>query len=120
MPAAMPCKTPTSCLGETCRIIGKHKTKYACNVDAYETMRIRLEGVPHRYHEDHIAAKGINSLSHYNQVHKFIPKPHAMKAAVEKEWENLEKIPAWQLTKVRNMKEVIEEAKNVEKFILRH
>ena len=29
-------------------------------------MRIRLEGVPHRYHEDHISAKGINSLSHYN------------------------------------------------------
>ena len=26
--------------------------------------------MPHRYHEDHIAAKGINSLSHYNLVHK--------------------------------------------------
>ena len=33
------------------------------------------------------------------------------KAAVEKEWKKLEKIPAWQLTKVRNKKEVIEEAK---------
>ena len=32
------------------------------------------------------------------------------KAAVEKEWENLEKIPALQLTKVRNKKEVITEA----------
>ena len=56
-------------------------------------MRIRLEGVPQRYHEDHIAAKGINSLSHYNSVHSFIPMPQAMKvpdakAAVEKEWEN--------------------------------
>ena len=32
------------------------------------------------------------------------------KAAVEKEWEKLEKISAWQLTKVRNKNEVIEEA----------
>ena len=31
---------------------------------------------------------------------------------MEKEWENLEQIPAWQLTKVRNKKEVIDEATN--------
>ena len=63
--------------------------KYACIVDVDETMRIRLEGVPHRYHEDHISAKGINSLSHYNLVHKFIPMPQELKipdakAAVDK------------------------------------
>ena len=29
MPVAMPCKTPTNCCGETCRSVGKHKTKYA-------------------------------------------------------------------------------------------
>ena len=34
------------------------------------------------------------------------------KAAVEKEWGKMEKIPAWQLTKVRNKKEVIDEARN--------
>ena len=67
-------------------------------------MRNRLEGVPQRYLEDHIAAKGINSLSHYSLVRKFIPMPEALKipdakAAVEKKWEKLEKIPAWQLTK---------------------
>ena len=33
-------------------------------------------------------------------------------AAVEREWEKLEKLPAWQLTEVRNLKEVIEEARN--------
>ena len=98
MPAAMPCKTPVNCRGETNSSIGKHKTKYACIVDADESMRIRLEGVPQRYHEDHIAAKGTNSLSHYNLVHKFTPMPQAVnipdaKAAVEKEWEKLEKIP---------------------------
>ena len=109
MPAAMPCKT-SLCRSsrETCRAIGGHKTKYACIVEADESMRIRLEGAPHRYHEDHIAGKGTNSLSHYNLVHKFIPVPQAMKipnakAAVEK-MRKLEKIPAWQLTKVRNKK----------------
>ena len=68
------------------------------------------------HHEDHIAGKGDNSLQHYNLVHKFIPMLHAMKipaakAAVDKEWEKLEKISAWNLTKVRNTSEVIDEAR---------
>ena len=53
--------------------------KYACVVDADESLRIRFEGVPHWYHEDHIAAKGIISLNRYNLVHKFIPMPQALK-----------------------------------------
>ena len=70
---------------------------------------------PH-YHHDHIAGKGENSLQHYNLVHKFISVPQAMKipaakAAVDKEWEKLEKISAWNLTKVRSKKEVIDEAR---------
>ena len=57
-----------------------------------------------------------NSLQHYNLVHKFIPMPQVMKnpaakAAVDKEWENLEKISAWNLTKVTSKKEVIDEAR---------
>ena len=35
----------------------------------------------------------------------------AAKAAVEKEWEKLENISAWNLTKVRSKKEVIDEAR---------
>ena len=72
--------------------------------------------IPH-HHEDHIAGKGENSLQHYNLVHKFIPMPQAMKipaakAAVDKEWEKLEKNSAWNLTKVRSKKkEVIDEAR---------
>ena len=118
MPAAMPCKTPIcQSSRETRRSLGKHKTKYACIVEADESMRIRLEGGPYRNHKIHIAAKGMNSLTHCNLVHKFIPLPQAMKipdakAAVEKEWEKLEKIPAWQLTKVSNKNEVIAEARN--------
>ena len=71
--------------------------------------------IPH-HHEDHIAGKGENSLQHYNLVHKFILMPQAMKipaakAAVDKEWEKLEKISAWNLTKVRSKKQVIDEAR---------
>ena len=55
-------------------------------------------------------------MQHYNLVHKFIPMPQAMKipaakAAVDKEWEKLEKISAWNLTKVRRKSEVIDEAR---------
>ena len=54
------------------------------------------------HHEDHNAGKGENSLQHNNVVHKFIPMPQAMKipaakAAVDKEWQKLEKISAWNL-----------------------
>ena len=35
----------------------------------------------------------------------------AAKAAVDKEWEKLDKISAWNLTKVRGKKEVIDEAR---------
>ena len=67
-------------------------------------------------HEDHIAGKGENSLQHYNLVHKFVPMSQAVKnptakAAVEKECEILEKISAWNMTKVGSKKEVIEEAR---------
>ena len=62
VPAAMPCKT-SLCRSsrETCSTIGEHKTKYACIVEVDESMRIRMEGAPHRCHEDHIAGTGMNS-----------------------------------------------------------
>ena len=68
------------------------------------------------YHEDHIAGKEDTSLQHCNLVHKCVPMPQAMqipaaKAAVDKAWEKLEKIPAWDLTKVRSKKKVIDEAR---------
>ena len=66
-------------------------------------MRIRLDGVPHRFDEDHISAKGINSLSRNNLAHKFIPMPRAIKipdviGSSGERMEHLEEIPAWQLT----------------------
>ena len=85
-------------------------------LEADESTRMRMgNSIPH-YHQDHIAGKGEISLQQYNLVHKFNPMPQAMKipaakAAVDKEWEKLEKISAWNLTKVRSKKEVIDEAR---------
>ena len=88
----------------------KIKTKLACILEADESARMRMgNSMPH-HHEDHIAGKGENSLQQYNLVHKFIPVPQVMnaaQAAVDKEWENLEKISAWNLTKVKSKKQFI-------------
>ena len=51
----------------------------------------------------------MNSLSHYNLVHKFIPVPEAMKNSRCKDSSGegmgkLKEIPAWLPTKVRSKK----------------
>ena len=58
---------------------------------------MRMEESLPNYHEDHIAGKGENSLQHYNLGQKFVLLHQAMKipvakAAVDKEWEKLDKI----------------------------
>ena len=85
-------------------------------LEASESARLRMEESVPNYHEDHIAGKGDNSMQHYTLVHKFILMLQAMKisaatAAVDKEWEKLEKISAWNLTKVRSKKEVIDDVR---------
>ena len=117
MAPSMLCKTSKkSKHGETRGKTNDFRSKLACILEAGESTRLRVgESLP-THLEDHIAGKGENSLQHYNLVHKFIPMPQAMKipaakAAVDKEWEKLEKIPAWDLTKVRSKKEVIDEAR---------
>ena len=77
--------------------------------NANESTRMRMGNSTPSNHEDHIAGKGENSLQHYNLVHKFIPMHQAMKipaakAEVDKEWEKLEKLSAWNLTKVKSKK----------------
>ena len=117
MAPAMPCKTSkNSQHGVTRGKTNDFNSKFACILEASESTRLRMEESLPNYHEDHVAGKANNSLQHYNLVHKFIPLPQAMKipaakAAVDKEWEKLEKIPAWNLTKVRSKKEVIDEAR---------
>ena len=111
---AMPCKIMKKNCGSGAS--DKIKTRLACIMEASESTRLRMgESLPN-HHEDHTAGKGSCSLQHYNLVHKFIPMPQAIKipaakAAVDKEWETLEKISAWNLTKVRSKKEVIDEGR---------
>ena len=94
MAPAMPCKILKNCGSSASN---KIKTKLACILEADESTRMRMgNSIPHN-HEDHIAGKGVK-----------IP---AAKAAVDKEWEKLEKISAWNLTEVRSKKEVIDEAR---------
>ena len=98
------------------------ETKHACIVEAHESTRKRLESTLPRNHEDHIAEKGFNSISHCNLVHEFVPMPQAMnvpdaKTAVDKEWEKLEKLTAWQLDKVKSKKEAILEAQQEQKKV---
>ena len=90
---AMPCKTcKKSKHGETRSMTNDFKSRFACILEASESTRMRMEESLPKYHEDHIAGKGMKSLSHYNLVHEFIPMLQAMKIpdaeeAVEKEWE---------------------------------
>ena len=100
-----------------------HKeTEYPCIVEAHESTRKRLESTLPRNHEDHIAEKGLSSLSHHNLLHTFIPLLQAMKipdakAAVDEEWEKLETIPAWSLDKAKSKKEVILEARRDKQIV---
>ena len=110
---AMPCKIMKNCGSDGSN---KIKTKLACILWLMDLRECVWETFEPSNHEDHIAGKGESSLQHYNLVHKFVPMPQAMKipaakAAVDKEWEKLEKISAWNLTKVRSKKEVIDEAR---------
>ena len=117
MALAVPCKTSKQCKhGETRGKPNEIKSKLVCIFEASESTRLRMEESLPNHHEDHTARKGYKSLQHYILVHKFILLLQAMKipaakAAVDKEWEKLEKIPAWDLTKVRSKKEVIDEAR---------
>ena len=94
----------------------KIKTKLACILEADEFTRMRMgNSIPH-YHEFHIAGKGENSLQHYNLVHKFIPMPQSYENSGSNNsggqgMGKLEKISAWNLTKVKSKKMVIDEAR---------
>ena len=110
---AMPCYILKNCgSGGSNKI----KTQLACILEADESTRMRMgNSIPH-HHQDRVTGKGENSLQHHNLLLLFIPMPQPMKipaakAAVDKEWEKLEKISAWKLTKVRSKKEVIDEAR---------
>ena len=84
---------------ETCRVEKDCKTKHAGIVEAGGSSRKRMEGSLHKYHEDRIAGKGMNLLSLYNLVRKFILMPQEWKYQMQRQqwtkiWEKLDKILA--------------------------
>ena len=86
MAPAMLCKTCKNKHGETRSKTHDFKSKFAC---VLEPTGMRMEESLPKYHEDHVAGKGDNSLQHHKLVHKFTPMPQAMKipaakAAVDK------------------------------------
>ena len=96
----------------------KKKNKHACVAEA---ARKRVERTLPKDHDDHIAEKGFNSLSHHTLVHN-VDASHAIKildakAALDKEWEKLEKLPAWQLTNVKSKNKVILEAQEEQRKV---
>ena len=110
MVPVMPCKTcKRSKNGETRSKTIDLKSRFARTLKASESRRMSIENFLPNYHENHIAGKGDNSLQHYNLVHKSIPMPQAMKisaekVAMDKEWEKLEKIPAWDITSQKQIR----------------
>ena len=87
------------------------KTKYVFIVESHESTRQPVEPSLPQFQEDHIAGKGVNSMSHHSLVHKFIPMPQVAKipdakGAVENVLNKLETISAWQLKKVKSKREV--------------
>ena len=89
------------------------KSKFACILEASESTRMRVEETLPKCHEDHNEGKGDKSPHHYNLVHQLVLMHQAMKIpaakdAVDEEWE---KLPTWDLTKVRSKSEVVDEAR---------
>ena len=111
---AMPCKIlKKNCgSGESNKI----KTKLACILEADESTRMRMgNSMPH-YHQDHIAGKGEISLQHYkfgSHIYSYASS-HENSRSTGSSGQGMGKIgeiSAWNLTKVRSKKEVIDEAR---------
>ena len=86
MDAAMHCKTrqsPRPACGKLQRGLvvpnWVPKMRYVCIVASHESTRQRVEPFLPIFHEDHMAGKGVNSMGHYNLVHKPIPVPQVGK-----------------------------------------
>ena len=95
---AMPCKIMKNCGSDGSN---KIKTKFACILEADESTRMRRgNSIPH-YHQDHIAIYSYAS-SYANSCSE---------SSGGQGMRKLENISAWNLTKVRSKKEVIDEAR---------
>ena len=94
----------------------------SCSKKHHENMIIESQRIrtttksKEQTHQDHIADRGHVSMTHYNVVHKPIPILTLMtildaKAALQKEWTKLQKLPAWDESRATSKAEVIRRAK---------
>ena len=117
MAPAMPCKIcKKSKNGETRSKTNDFKSTFACVLEPSESTRLRIEESLQNYHEDHIAGRGYKTLQHYNfgtQIYSYASRNEnsCSKSSGGQGMGKLEKISAWNLTKVRSNKEVIDEAR---------
>ena len=110
---AMPCKIMKNCGSGASN---KIKTKFACILEVDESKRLRMGNSIPPNHEDHIAGKGENSLQHYDLVHKIFSYASSYENSCSESSGGqgigkIGEISAWNLTKVRSKKEVIDEAR---------
>ena len=127
MAPAMPCKTcKKSKHGETRGKTTEIKSKLACILEASESTRLRMGGCLPNHHEYHIAGKGDKSLQHYNWCTNLFLclKPWRFPQQKQQRIRNgtkLEKIRAWDMTKVRSKKRwSMKQGSRAQKFILPH
>ena len=109
---AMPCKIMKICENDGSN---KIKTKLACILEADESTRMRMgNSIPH-HHQDHIAGKGevITALQFVSQIYAYASsfENSCSESSGGQGMGKIGKISAWNLTKVRSKKEVIEEAR---------
>ena len=117
MAPAMPCKTSKTCKhGETRGKTNEIKSKFACMLDASESTRLRMwESLPN-HHEDRNSRKGRQVIATFkfgSQIYSCASshEDSRSKGSSGQGMGKLEKISAWNLTKVRSKSEVIDEAK---------
>ena len=96
IPMPMPCNIQREKYKETCRTVEEHKRKYACIVEADESMRKRMEGSPRKIMKIILQEKGcIHRVATIWCTNLFLCLTQAMKipdakAAVEKHWKTRE------------------------------
>ena len=97
MAPAMPCKTSKTCKHEVTR--GKYKRSNQNLRVSWKPVNPQEWASLPKYHEDHIAGKGDNSLQHYNLVLKFILLPPWRYPQQKQQWinngRNLKNVPVW-------------------------
>lgn len=89
-----------------------HASKMILRTLGSESQRIRAKDNRDRKHQGRIDEKGHDSMTHYSLVRETFSNsqsnedPCSKKAAVDKEWEQLQKFPAWEEAGVKSKSEV--------------